>query len=124
MTEVKSIEEIKLPEMAIVEASILLDRFKKKLVGICEDVIGDLYVNIIPYIESDSWCNFRSQVVSELQGYGKGKLVSEYDFELIRKAILNQHREEIIKDLNQDMVEEIKILKKEIERLEEVRKWG
>ena len=117
-------EEIKLSEVAKAEAQAFIEHFKKKLIGICEDVIGELYVNIMPYIESDSWCNFRNQVVSELQGYGKGKLVSEYDFELIRKAILNQHREEIIKDLNQDMVEEIKILKKEIERLEEVRKWG
>ena len=124
MTEVKSIEEIKLPEMAIVEAGILLDRFKKKLAGICEDVMGDLYVNIIPYIESDSWCNFRNQVVSELQGYSKVKLASEYDFALIRKAILKHHRDDIIKDLNKDMLEEIEGLKKEIERLEGVRRWG
>ncbi len=117
-------EEIKLPELAKIEAQLFLDQFKKKLLGICEDVMGDLYVNIMPYIESDSWGNFRDQVISEIQGYSKGKLISGYDFELIRRAILNNYRDEIIKDLNQDMLEEIKSLKKEIERLEEMRKWG
>lgn len=117
-------EEIKLPELAKIEAQFFLDQFKKKLLGICEDVIGDLYVNIMPYIESDSWSNFRNQVVSELQGYGKGKLVSKYEIELIRRSLLDNYRDEIIKDLSQDMLKEIERLKKEIERLEEMRKWG
>jgi hypothetical protein len=130
--EEKNMEEIKLPELAKIEAQFFLDQFKKKLLGICEDVIGDLYVNIMPYIESDSWNNFRNQVVSELQGYGKSKLVSRYEIELIRRSLLDNYRDEIIKDLNQDMLEEIKSLKKEIERLrgtfgitlEETRIWG
>jgi hypothetical protein len=111
--------DIKLSEEAQKEAIRLLEGFKKKMLGVCEDTLSDLYCYIMPYIESDSWSNFRGQIISAFQEYDKKNITTEYDIKQLRQAILAHHREEIIKDLNQDLLKEIEELKKTLQKIRE-----
>ena len=104
-----------LPEDGAKEAQALIDEFKKRLTAAAEEVIGTLYCDVMPHIESDSWTNFRNHLMDGLRNYGNRKIQGEYDFKGIRQAILREFRDEIIADLNQDMIAEIADLKKKLE---------
>jgi hypothetical protein len=100
---------------AQLEAQALMDDFKEKMFKLCEETLGKLYCDVSAYIESDHWTNYRNDLLDGLQNYGNRKVQASYDFAKIRRAILNEYREEIIQDLNQDLLEEIDKLKKEVE---------
>ncbi len=106
------------PELSIegqIEAQTLIDKFKESIKKSAEQAIGDLYCDVALYIESDSWSNFRNQLMDGFKNYNNRKIQSEYDFKDIRQAILEEYKEEILKDLNQDLIEEIEKLKKQLE---------
>lgn len=98
------------------EAQALLNSFRTAMLKVCEEALSTLYTDVAIYIETDSWTNFRNQLLSGLQNYGNRKVQAEYDFKTIRQAILKEHRSDIISDLNEDMVSEIESLKKELEQ--------
>lgn len=106
-----------LPDEGGKEAQALVDRFKEQLKEVADEAIGGLYIDVAFHIESDSWGNYRNQLMDGLTNYGNRKLQGEHDFKKIRQSILANHREEIIADLNQDLVEEVESLKKQIEQL-------
>ena len=106
-----------LPEEGKKEAQSLINAFKDKLKRVADEVIGDLYCDVSCYIESDNWLNFRNQLLEGFKNYGNSKIHNMYDFKKIRQSILKNHREDIIKDLNQDMLEEIERLKECIKSL-------
>jgi len=105
-----------LSEEAKQEAQSLFDSFRVAMTKICEETLSRLYTDVAIYIESDSWTNFRNELLDGLQDYGNRKIQAEYDFKRIRQAILKEHKEDIIHDINQDMVAEIESLKKELEQ--------
>lgn len=111
-----------LPEAAKEDAQKIIDQFKAQMVKVAEDAIGNLYTDVSMYVESDHWQNYRNQILDGMCNYGNRKIQGEHDFARIRKAILKEHREEIITDLNQDMVKEIAALKEHIKWLEEARR--
>lgn len=102
------------------EAQQLIESFKKKLTSAAEYAISNLYCDVLHDIESDSWMNYRNDMMAGFKDY-KNKSHARYDFKSIRTQILKDHREEIIKDLNQDMVEEIASLKSTIKTIQEFR---
>ena len=104
------------------EAQNLIDRFKESLKKSADEVISDLYCGIVPYIETDSWTNFRNDLLDGFRDYKNRKIHAEYDFKKIRETIYKEYRDEIIGDLNQDMVKEIEDLKQSIEHLQELRR--
>jgi len=108
-----------LSEQGNIEAVKLIEKFKKDLVKAADEAIGDLYCEIIPHIESDSWSNFRNDLMDGFKNYGHRKIQSPYDFKEIRQQIYNDFREDIIPDLNQDLVEENEKLKADIKRMQE-----
>jgi hypothetical protein len=114
-----------LPDGGAEEAQDLVDRFRREITSAiksaADDVMGSLYANIVPHIQSDSWTNFRNDMVDGLQDYRNRKLQGEYDFKKIRQTMFREHRAEIIDDLNQDMVKEIEELKEEIKWLKDRR---
>jgi hypothetical protein len=114
-----------LPQAALDEATALIEEFKTKLKKAADEAIGDLYSGILPWIESDSWGNFRNQIMEGLKNYQNRKIHADYDFKEIRQAILANHREDIVKDLNQDLVKEIEKLKEALgfERVLNRRDW-
>lgn len=112
-------ETPKLTKEAEEQAFQLLEKFKTDMVKMAENVISDLYCDIIPFIESDSWCNFRNEVMAGFKDYNN-KAKAEFDFKAIRQQILKENRAEIIHDLNQDLVKENEQLKKEINQMADI----
>ncbi len=108
-----------LSEQGNIEAVKLIEKFKKDLVKAADEAIGDLYCEIIPHIESDSWSNFRNNLMDGFKNYDNRLLQSPRDFKEIRQQIFNDFKADIIPDLNQDLVEENERLKADIERMEE-----
>jgi len=104
-----------LSEAAHVEAQQLMDAFKEKFKDIAQEVLGELYCDVALYIESDSWSNFRNEVMAGFKNYNNRKIQDEYDFAEIRQTMLAQYRDQIVADLNQDLVKENEKLKKQIE---------
>lgn len=102
-------------------AQELINKFKNQLKKVADEVIGDLYVDVPAYIESDSWNNFRNQLMAGFKNYGNRKIQGDYDFKEIRQQIYKEFRDEIIEDLNQDNLNKIEELEKEIVRLREER---
>ena len=96
------------------EAQAVIDRFKESMKKVADEAIADLYCDVANYIESDSWTNFRNEIMEGFKNYDNRKIQGEYDFKEIRQAILKNHREDIIDDLNQDMLKEIDDLNKHI----------
>lgn len=109
-----------LSEEAQTEAQLLIDGFKKKLSEAAEEAIQVLYCDVALYIESDSWMNFRNEIMSGFKNYDNRKIQNKWNFKEIRAEIYKEYRSEIIADLNQDIYEENIALKKQIEHLNEL----
>ena len=103
-----------LPEDGQNEAVKLIEKFKEELKKAANDAIGDLYCEIIPHIESDSWTNYRNFLMDGLQHYPNKRIQGTHDFKKIRQSILKEFRNDLIPDLNQDMAEEIESLKEQL----------
>ncbi len=110
-----------LPEAGQKEAQDLIDKFKEKLKIAADEAIGDFYCGVMPFIESDSWTNFRNAIMDGFKNYNNRKIQGEYNFKEIRQQILKEYRDDLIKDLNQDMVKETEQLKETINTLQELR---
>ncbi len=100
------------------QAQELMIKFEKTLKESATKIISefstDFYCEILHEIESDHWTNYRQKIVNGLCDY-KNKTHATYDFKLIREAIYRQHKEEITKDLNQDLLKKIKELEDQLE---------
>lgn len=107
-----------LPEQAQKEYQQLIDKAKSRIKAAAGEAITDLYCDVGTHIETDSWQNFRNTLMNGLKGYPSHL---KYDFKQIRKEILKENRAEIIKDLNQDLVEEVENLKDQLTRAYESR---
>lgn len=110
-----------LSEEAQKEAILLIENFKKEISKAAEDTIGRLYTDVMPYIESDTWTNFRNELMDGFKNYQNSKIQGEYDFKEIRRKIFEEYRSEIIEDLNKDLIEENENLKEQIKRMQEDR---
>ena len=111
----------KLSEEGKKEAQLIIDDFKENLKKVAKEAISAFYCDVAMYIESDSWTNFRNELLDGFRDYNNRKIQGEYDFKKIRQAIYREYRDEIIKDLNRDLVEENEELKKTIESLQKTR---
>jgi len=102
-----------LPEPAAEEAVKLIESFKAEIAKAGERCVRDFYCDILPFIETDAWSNFRQALLDALCDY-KNRHSNKYDFKKIREAIYKQFREEIIEDLNADLVKEVEELKQRL----------
>ena len=93
-----------LTEQGKKEAQLILDKFKDKIKSLCDEVLGDLYCDVACYIESDSWYNFRNKIKDGMTYYSNREEHLDYDFKDIRQGLYREYKDEIIKDLNQDLV--------------------
>ena len=101
------------------EAQDLINRFKEDLKKVADEVIGSLYCDVAPNIESDSWTNYRNQMMEGFRNYSNRNIQGDYDFKAIRQEIYKEFRDEIIIDLNQDLVKENEGLKEQVRFLQE-----
>lgn len=99
------------------EAQKIMDSFKPKIKAMMDELLGELYSDVSYYVESDHWTNYRNAIMDGFKNYGSGKPSHDYDYYELRQAIYQNHKDEIVSDLNQDLVAENKKLKDEIERL-------
>ncbi len=102
------------------QAQVLIDRFKVKMKDAAEEILGNLYSDIVPHIGSDSWTNYRNDLMDGLRNYNNRLVQGEYDFKRIREQIFSEFRAEIIKDLDHDNLKKIEDLQKEIGRLRDM----
>ncbi len=102
------------------EAQLLVDAFKKQLIKVAEVAIENLYCDVISDIESDSWQNFRNQIMSGYKNYENRKIQNRWDFKEIRSEIFKQFKTDIIEDLNQDIYTENIQLKGQIADLQKM----
>lgn len=103
-----------LSEDGKLEAEKLIEKFKIGMKKAAEEVLGEIYCDIPTHIESDSWTNFRNDLMSGFRNYGNRKLQADYDFKEIRQQIFFQFKDDILKDLDQDNLERISKLEKEV----------
>lgn len=102
------------------EAQVLFDKFRDRFKKIADEVLGELYIEIAPHIETDSWQNYRNALMDGFKDYKNRLVHDEYNFKEIRDKIYAEHRTEIIKDLDQDNLKRIDDLNKEISRLRDM----
>jgi type III secretory pathway component EscR len=112
-----------LSEEGKAEVQLLIDSFKDKLTKVAEETIANLYTDAVSYIESDSWTNFRNQIMDGFKDYDNRKIQGEWNFKEIRAEIFKQFKSDIITDLNQDIYEENLKLKQQIIALQQLREW-
>jgi hypothetical protein len=99
------------------EAVLLIEGFKKQIAKAAEEAIGTLYCDVLPYIESDSWTNFRTQLLAGFQNYGNRKIQAEYDFDTIRAEIFKQFRDEIMAEMPEELRKENERLQREVNQM-------
>jgi len=103
-----------LTEQGKEEAQKIMDSFRPKLLSLIDEVMGELYCDVSYYVESDHWSNYREALMDGFKGYGGGKPNHQYDYKELRQAIYRNNKEEIVRDLNQDLVLENEQLKEEV----------
>jgi len=107
--------EAKLSEKGEQEFMELLAKFKREMKQISDHVIGDLYSEVLPYIESDAWLNYREHLRLEVQNkyINKETLTSDEAWaKFIREAIFVQFREELEQGIIRDQQTKIAFLEK------------
>lgn len=109
-----------LTEQGKEEAQKIMDSFKPKIKALFEEIMGNLYTDVSYHVDSDHWTNYRNALMDGLRGYKEVESQSEYNYKQIREAIYRNHKDEIIKDLNSDLVNEIEDLKNQIKNLETI----
>ena len=108
-----------LPDQAQAQAQELINNFKKELIKVADDAIGNLYCDVTHHIESASWTNFRGHLLDGLCNYNNRHTQGDYDFKRIRRTIYEEYRDEIIADLDQDLIIENTRLKERLIELEQ-----
>lgn len=104
----------RLSEEGVKEFEAVIEQFKKKMVRVAEEAIGDLYTDLSMHIESDHWTNYRNKIVAGFRRYDCGQADRRINFRELREAVYREHRDELIADLNQDLVDENERLKRQL----------
>jgi len=81
------------------QAIKLIQTFKKSMQKEAKEIIEGFYCGVLPYLESDSWTNFRTSILNDLCDYRNNSTKFIYDYKRIRKSIYDENKEQINKDL-------------------------
>lgn len=103
------------------DAQTFLDSFKEKMRKIQDETLGELYANVLPYIETDAWTNYREALRLDLAHEYKFKTFREPWAVNLRRAIFVENREELAKLINQDLLKRIKELEDRVKEFEQFR---
>lgn len=102
------------------QAEELLQSFANRMRDLADEVIGEVYVELLPYIATDTWSNVRTRFVSDLTTYPQICEHSKFDAKELRKSMLAEYHDEIVNDTIEDLQEQIEDLR---DRLDDVRQW-
>jgi hypothetical protein len=107
------------------QACELLDRFKESMEVVMKNVakkcLDDFYSDIMPYIQSDSWLNYRNNICDAIQDYAQFKEMDKHEAKRIRDCIFKNNKKELIEDLNKDLLSKIEDLEEQLENAREFR---
>lgn len=92
------------------EAQHFMDVYRAKFKSIADEMLGELYVNILPYLKSDTWTNYREALRLELEHEYKYSIFKDRWAENFRRAVFVENREEMVKLLDQDIYRRLKHL--------------
>jgi predicted nucleotidyltransferase len=92
------------------DAQEFMDKYRVKMKDISDEILGELYVNILPYIETDSWINYREALRIDLEHEYKFKKYKEPWATNLRRAIFVENRDEVSKLISEDILNRIKHL--------------
>lgn len=87
-----------------------IDKFRLRMKDVVDEIFGELYVNVIPYIETDAWTNYREALRIELEHEYKYTKFKDDWATNFRRAVFVENREEISKLIEQDILKRIKHL--------------
>jgi hypothetical protein len=92
------------------EGQAFIDKFRSRMKDIAEETLGELYCNIMPYMETDTWTNYREALRIELEHEYKYSNFKQAWATNFRRAVFVENREEISKFIEQDILKRIKEL--------------
>lgn len=93
-----------------IESQEYIDKFRNKMKAIADETLGELYCNIMPYCETDTWTNYRESLRLELEHEYKFSTFKQDWAKNFRRAVFVENREEISKLIEQDILKRIKHL--------------
>lgn len=87
-----------------------VDRFKKLLTTVCEEVMSTLYCNVLSeYGVTDAHINFKNALWDEVYSEFKKEITSEYSHysraSTLRMDLLKNHKEELQNKIIEDLTE-------------------
>lgn len=106
-------------EILAKEAQSYIDLFKTRMKIVAEDILGDLYINLVPHIETDAWLNYRNKIRDALcSDYARDEwLKDDHPWAReFRQKILREHPEALIDGLNKDLMKQVKYLQEMLNR--------
>lgn len=101
-------------------AQSFMDSWRSRMREISEETLGEIYVKILPYIETDSWTNYREALRVELEHEYKFSSFKKDWATNFRRAVFVENREELAALISGDILARIKHLedcKQEFEQL-------
>jgi hypothetical protein len=109
----------KIGEAEIAVEERLVSEFADRLKKLANEIMGQLETDYLPYIETNLIFNERQETISAIiqkwQGPHNRYVINPSEAQKIRARILEEHRDEIVSELNQDNLAEIERLKKDLE---------
>lgn len=113
-----------LSEQGQKDALRLLEQFRRKMHDLANEVMGNLYVDVLPYLETDAWLNYREKLRLELQNKYVNRETCTSDeawAKMIREAIFVQFKEELTNGIIKDLQTELDNWKKSYYELQRMR---
>jgi hypothetical protein len=97
-------------EKLALEAQSYIDKFRSQMTKIAEECLGEIYTQVLPYIETDTWTNYREALRIELQHEYKFSNFKQPWATAFRRAVFVENREEISGLIEADILKRIKHL--------------
>lgn len=96
--------------VVVKQAQGFLDSFKKRMSELADEILGEVYVNCMPHIETDTWTNYREFLRIELEHeYKYSKFKDDWAVRF-RRAVFVENREEFAELVSNDILKRIKDL--------------
>lgn len=96
-----------LSEKGMEEAQHLIDACVAQALVQLKQGIDEVYTDIVPHIESDSWINFRNDLMAGFRNYGNRRIQAAYDFKSIREEIYRDFKSEIESEIRCERITEL-----------------
>jgi len=92
------------------DSQSFMDTYRSRMKDVADEILGELYVNVMPYLETDTWSNYRQALRTELEHeYKFSKFKCDWATNF-RRAVFVENREEISKYIESDILKIIKQL--------------